>query len=122
MLCLLSALQTDSHLVAYTSLRVHTDAKGLTYLATYENSQSKLRRWTLFLQSLPITLCFTRNTCSLIRLTDFLGRQREEVVKALKIKKPLAKDCVVFPTYNLEGISPLPFEHCWALLSIAEHC
>ena len=116
MLCLLSALQTDSHLVAYTSLRVHTDAKGLTYLATYENSQSKLRRWTLFLQSLPITLCFTRNTCSLIRLTDFLGRQREEVVKALKIKKPLAKDCVVFPTYNLEGISPLPFEHCWALL------
>ena len=116
MLCLLSALQTDSHLAAFTSLRVHTDAKGLTYLATYENSQSKLRRWTLFLQSLPITLCFTRNTSSLIRLTDFLGRQRKEVVTALKIKKPLAKDCVVFPTYNLEGISPLPFEHCWALL------
>ena len=116
MLCLLSALQSDSHLVAYTSLRVHTDAKGLTYLATYENSQSKLRRWTLFLQSLPLTLCFTRNTNSLIRLADFMGRQREEVVKALKVKKPLGKDCVVFPTYNLEGISPLPFEHCWALL------
>ena len=116
MLCLLSALQTDSHLVAYSSLNVHTDAKGLTFLATYENSQSKLRRWTLFLQSLPLTVCFTRNTSALIRLTDFLGRQRHEVVQAMKIKKPLAKDCVVFPTYNLEGIAPLPFQHCWALL------
>ena len=116
LLCLLSALQTDSHLVAYTSLRCHTDAKGLTYLATYQNSQSKLRRWTLFLQSLPLTLCFTRNTSSLIRLTDFLGRQRQEVIQALKIKKPLGKDCIVFPTYNFEGISPMPFEHCWAFL------
>ena len=116
LLCLLSALQTDSHLVAYTSLRCHTDAKGLTYLATYQDSQSKLRRWTLFLQSLPLTLCFTRNTSSLIRLTDFLGRQRKEVIKALKIKKPLGKDCLVFPTYNFEGISPMPFEHCWAFL------
>ena len=65
---------------------------------------------------LPLTVCFTRNTSALIRLTDFLGRQRHEVVQAMKIKKPLAKDCVVFPTYNLEGIAPLPFQHCWALL------
>ena len=115
-LCLLSALQTDRHLVNYTSISAHTDSKGLTFVAAHEESQSKLRRWRLYLESLPLTLHFTRNTCGLIRLSDMIGRQRQEIVKAIKIKKPMGRDCVVFPTYDLSGLPPMPFQQCWALL------
>ena len=111
-----SALKTDRHLVSYTSIEVNTDARGLTFLALYENSQSKLRRWKLFLDSLPITIRFRNNTDSFIRIADMCGRNRQQVIRALKIKKPLAKDNLVFPTYNFEGIQDLPFQDCMALI------
>ena len=44
------------------------------------------------------------------------GRNRQQVIRALKIKKPLAKDNLVFPTYNFEGIQDLPFQDCMALI------
>ena len=116
LLGLCCSLKTDSHLVSYTSLDVITDARGLTFLSVYENSQSKLRRWKLFLESLPITIRFRNNTEGLIRVVDMIGRSRQQVVQALKIKKPMAKDNMVFPVYNFEHVQDLPFHHCMALI------
>ena len=116
LLGLCAALQSDRHLVTYTSIVVNTDAKGLTFLATYEQSQSKLKRWKLYLESLPITVRFQKNTNSFIRVADMIGRSRQQVVRELKIKKPLAKDNLVFPVYNFGGIQDLPLHHCLALI------
>ena len=111
-----SALKTDRHLVSYTSIEVNTDARGLTFLALYEYSQSKLRRWKLFLESLPITVRFRNNTDSYIRIADMVGRSRQQVIRALKIKKPLGKDNLVFPVYNFQGVQDLQFQHCMELI------
>ena len=116
LLGLCAALQSDRHLVTYTNIVVNTDAKGLTFLATYEQSQSKLKRWKLYLESLPITVRFQNNTNSFIRIADMIGRGRQQVVRELKIKKPLAKDNLVFPVYNFDGIQDLPLHHCLALI------
>ena len=116
LLGLCAALQTDRHLVTYTSIVVHSDAKGLTFLAMYEQSQSKLKRWKLYLESLPITVRFKNNTNAFIRIADMIGRGRQQVVRELKIKKPLAKDNLVFPVYNFGGIQDLPLHHCLALI------
>ena len=116
LLGLCASLQSDRHLVNYTSIQINTDAKGLTFLALYEQSQSKLRRWKLFLESLPISVCFRNSTAPYIRIVDMLGRNRKQLLQEIKIKKPLAKDQVVFPCYNFGGLQELPFMHCMALI------
>ena len=58
-------------------------------------------------------------------VSSFLGQGNSIVSEAvtlysrvtyLKIKKPMAKDNMVFPVYNFEHVQDLPFHHCMALI------
>lgn len=109
---ILASLQSDKHLVRYSSVILHTDARGLVFLKLHEQSQSKLHCWLLFINSLPLTVSFTPATNYFIRLVDLIGRGRTQVEKLLKTPKPLAKHHIVFPVYDFSGIPQLPFAQC----------
>ena len=113
---ILASLQADKHLVHYTSVILHTDARGLVFLKLHEQSQSKLHRWLLFINSLPLKVSFTPATNYYIRLVDLIGRGRTQVEKMLRTPKPLAKHDIVFPVYDFSGLPQLPFAQCMQLI------
>ena len=113
---ILASLQSDKHLVHYSNVVLHTDCRGLVFLKLHEQSQSKLHRWLLFLNSLPLTISFTPATNYYIRLVDMIGRGRTQVEKLMKTPKPLAKHHIVFPVYDFSGLPQLPFDQCMQLI------
>ena len=71
---IIHALQSESLLLAFSKVIIHTDCKSLTYLLRFARICNKLARWQIILNSYDIEIYYEKPTSLGISLADQLSR------------------------------------------------
>ena len=69
------ALASNPYLLQWSKVFLHTDAKPLSYLLKFKQSQTKLNRWYLFLQNFDLQIIWEPASTIGIKLSDMFTRQ-----------------------------------------------
>ena len=105
----------ESALLSFGNLVLHTDARGLTFVNRYANSNSKLSRWDILLRSYNMTIHFLPNTSGCIKVTDLFTRN--SLTGGQKNKRVTKKELEEFISLDFSGMPDLNIHDCMALIS-----
>ena len=104
---IIHALITESLLLGFSKVIVHTDCKSLTYLFRFSKICSKLTRWQLLLASYDLEIYFEPSESIGIKVSDMLSRRPG---KKTGNRKPKPEEIEQLPNINLEHKPHLTME------------